>query len=151
MTGKAAQSLEKKVKRTDPAQARAIERSLEIAAERQGDLTPRVYALLFERKPEMEALFWRDKDNAIKGEMLSKVFEVILDFVAERRYADHFLSSEVITHEGYDVPREVFAIFFAVIEETVRDVCGEEWTDEMARAWRQTLADIDEFVRQGSA
>ena len=38
---------------TDPAHADAIEQSLALAAERGGDLTAPVYALLFERQPEM--------------------------------------------------------------------------------------------------
>ena len=38
---------------TDPADAAAIEASLELAAERGGDLAPAVYARLFERQPEM--------------------------------------------------------------------------------------------------
>ena len=56
--------------RTHPADARAIERSLEIAGERAGDLTPRVYATLFQRRPEMEVLFGRDKTGAIKVTVL---------------------------------------------------------------------------------
>ena len=143
--------LETTMNRTDPAQARAIERSLEIAADRAGDLTPAVYALLFQRQPEMEALFWRDKNHAIKGEMLMRVFEAILDFVGERRYADNLITSEVITHEGYEVPRDVFATFFGVVEETVRTACGTEWTGEMALAWRQVLADIEEEIRRRTA
>jgi len=88
--------------RTDPADAKAIEASLEIAAERAGDLTPRVYALLFQRQPAMEAHFFRDDDRSlIKGEMLMRVLEALLDFIGERRYADHMIECEVITHEGY--------------------------------------------------
>ena len=55
--------------------------SLELAAERAGDLTPLVYTRLFAEQPQMEALFWRDKTGQIKGEMLARVFEAILDFV----------------------------------------------------------------------
>jgi hemoglobin-like flavoprotein len=132
--------------RTDPVDARAIETSLEIAAERVGDLTPAVYAVLFERQPDMAALFWRDKNGAIKGEMLMRVFEAILDFVGERRYADHLIQCEVITHEGYDVPREVFATFFGVVAETVREACGADWSSEMGAAWRRTLTDLDHYV-----
>jgi len=50
-----------------------IIRSFELAAERSSDLTPLVYARLFRDQPEMEALFVRDKDNSIKGEMLAGV------------------------------------------------------------------------------
>jgi hemoglobin-like flavoprotein len=131
---------------TDPAHAEAIERSLEIAAERGGDLTPIVYAQLFERQPEMRALFWRDTTDAIKGEMLMRVFEAILDFIRARRFSDHLIQTEVITHAGYDVPPEVFATFFGLVAEVVQETCGPDWTPAMAQAWRRTLADLDYYV-----
>jgi hemoglobin-like flavoprotein len=146
--GKAAKPLEIPANRTDPVHARAIERSLELAAEREGDLTPRVYARLFEQKPEMETLFARDTNDLIKGEMLMRVFEAVLDFVGERRYADHLISAEVITHEGYEVPREVFATFFGIVAAVVRESCGPEWTAEMNRAWQGLLDDLAHYVKQ---
>ncbi len=131
---------------TERAHARAIEASLEIAAEHGGDLTPRVYALLFARQPAMQALFWRDTNGAVKGEMLMRVFEAILDFVGERRYADHLIQCEVVTHENYDVPRDVFATYFGVVAEVVREACSSEWSPAMAAAWRAMLADLDYYV-----
>ena len=132
--------------RTDPADAAAIERSLEVAAERGGDLTPIVYARLFERQPEMQLLFARDTTGAIKGEMLMRVFEAILDFIGDRRYADHLIQTEVVTHDGYDVPPVVFATFFGLVAEVVGEACGPEWSPAMAEAWRRTLADLDDYV-----
>ncbi|MGH6993262.1 MAG: globin domain-containing protein, partial [Caulobacteraceae bacterium] len=120
--------------------------SLEVAAERGGDLTSRVYQRLFARHPEMEALFWRDRDGAIKGEMLTRAFEAILDFIGERRWPDHLLSAEVVTHEGYDVPREVFTTFIPTVCEVVQEACGEAWTGAMAAAWSRLLADLDAYV-----
>jgi hemoglobin-like flavoprotein len=132
--------------RTDPADAEAIELSLEIAAERGGDLTPVVYARLFERQPEMQPLFWRDNNHSIKGEMLMRVFEAILDFIRARQFADHLIQTEVVTHDGYDVPPAVFATFFGLVAEVVEETCGEAWTPAMAAAWRRTLADLDHYV-----
>jgi hemoglobin-like flavoprotein len=132
--------------RTDPADAAAIERSLEIAGERAGDLTPTVYARLFERQPEMKALFFRDTSGIIQGEMLMRVFEAILDFIGSRRYADHLIQTEVVTHAGYDVPPNVFATFFGLVAEVVEEACGPAWTPAMADAWRRTLVDLDEYV-----
>jgi hemoglobin-like flavoprotein len=136
------------LKPTDPADAAAIEASLELAAERGGDLAPAVYARLFERQPEMRALFWRDGNDGIKGEMLAKVFEAILDFIGPRAYAHNLIETEVITHEGYDVPRSVFATFFGLVAEVVRETCAEGWTPAMDGAWKRTLADLDHFVSQ---
>ena len=131
---------------TDPTDAETIEKSLEIAAERGGDLTPIVYGRLFERQPEMKALFWRDTNDSIKGEMLMRVFEAILDFIRARQFSDHMIQTEVITHAGYDVPPDVFATFFGLVAEVVEEACGPDWSPAMAQAWRRTLADLDHYV-----
>jgi hemoglobin-like flavoprotein len=131
---------------TAPADARAIERSLEFAAERGGDLTPLVYSRLFERQPEMKVLFWRDTNDSIKGEMLTRVFEAILDFIRARQFADHLIQTEVVTHAGYDVPPKVFATFFGLVAEVVEEACGPDWSTAMAEAWRRALADLDQYV-----
>jgi len=131
---------------TDPNDVRAIEASLEVAAENAGDLTPRVYEILFRRQPEMEPLFWRDQNGSIRGEMLMRVFEAILDFIGERNYAHRLIQCEVLTHAGYDVPPPVFATFFGIVGDAVREACGSQWTPEMEAAWRRTLADLDFFV-----
>jgi hemoglobin-like flavoprotein len=132
--------------KTEPAHASAFEASLAIAAERGGDLTPLVYARLFGEQPHMERLFRRDKDGSIKGEMLTRVFEALLDFVGDRVYADHLIQCEVITHEGYDVPREVFSTFFPLVAGVVRETCGPDWTPAMDEAWARVLADLDFYV-----
>ena len=131
-----------------PAFARAtdIEASLELLAERCEDPTPLVYARLFERLPEMRAYFWRDSNDAIKGEMLARTFAAILDFVGERRYAGHMIGTEMVTHEGYDVPREIFTTFFRVIGETAEAVLGADWSGDFAIAWREMLEEIDGYA-----
>jgi hemoglobin-like flavoprotein len=126
--------------------ADAIEASLRVAAERGGDLTPRVYALLFEREPELVSLFWRDTDGAIRGEMLMKVIETILDFIGARRYADHLIHAEAANHGGYGVPAATFATFFGILAEVVRESCGSRWTEGMEIAWSRMLADLDVYV-----
>lgn len=131
---------------TSPQDAALINQSLAIAADRGGDPTAAVYARLFARQPEMQALFVLDIDGAARGEMLARVFDAIIDFIGERRYAHHLIQSEVINHEGFDIPREVFATFFGIVAETVREACGPEWTEAMDGAWRQLLADIEHFV-----
>lgn len=131
---------------TDPEDAALIIRSLETAAERADDLTGPVYARLFEQHPAMRTMFWRDTDNAIKGEMLARVFEAIIDFVGERRYAHRLIQCEVVTHEGYDAPRDVFATFFGVVAEAVREACGEEWEIGAQDAWDRLLIDLDYYV-----
>jgi hypothetical protein len=94
----------------------------------------------------MQPHFWRDSDGSIKGEMLSRAFEAILDFVGERRYADHMIKTEMVTHEGYDIPREVFTTFFAVVRDAVQEILGPAWTADFALAWDELLAEIDRYA-----
>jgi hemoglobin-like flavoprotein len=103
--------------------------------------------VLFERQPEMKLLFWRDTSGAIKGEMLMRVFEAILDFIGERLYAHHLIQCEVVTHAGYDVPPDVFQTFFPVVAATLREVLAEAWTPEIDQAWEGLLADLDFYVQ----
>jgi hemoglobin-like flavoprotein len=124
-----------------------ITHSFELAAERCDDLTPLVYERLFERQPQMQPHFWRDTTGAIKGEMLARVIEAILDFVDERQYAHRLIQCEVMTHDGYDVPPDVFATFFGVVADTLRDLLGGAWTAEMEAAWRDLLAELDFYVK----
>jgi hemoglobin-like flavoprotein len=124
-----------------------VTESFELAAERCEDLTPPVYERLFAQQPQMRPQFWRDTSGAIKGEMLARVIEAILDFVDERQYAHRLIQCEVMTHAGYDVPPDVFATFFGVVAETMKDLLGEAWTGEIDAAWKSTLADLDFYVR----
>lgn len=133
---------------TEPAHAALIETTLEIVAERCADPTPLVYDRLFAAEPELKPYFWRDTNGTIKGEMLSKVFDAILDFIGERRYAHFLIMTEMVNHEGFDVPREIFATFFGTVAAAVREVVADDWTPAMEEAWAELLADIQAYVTQ---
>jgi hemoglobin-like flavoprotein len=122
-----------------------ITRSFEIAAERCEDITPLVYEKLFARYPEMEPLFSSNK--AARGEMLAKVIDAIFDFLGPRTYANYMVQCEVVTHEGYGVPREIFATFFGMVSETLKDLAGADWTPEIEKSWADLLRDLDRFVQ----
>ncbi|WP_304170296.1 globin [Phenylobacterium aquaticum] len=127
-------------------QAELVELSFELAAERCEDLTPLVYARLFRENPEMEPLFWRDANHQVKGEMLSRVILAILDFVGARLYAATLIQCEVVTHEGYDVPPQVFGVFFGTVRDTLRELLVADWTADMEAAWAKTLTELDFYV-----
>jgi hemoglobin-like flavoprotein len=128
-----------------------IERSLERAAARGGDLTDAIYARLFAEFPETEALFVMDRDGQVRGAMLAHVFETIFDFIGERRYAQRFIGAEIVTHDGYGVDPAAFAAFFGILRDEVRAACGREWTSEMDGAWRELLAQLARYLARPEA
>ena len=43
-------------------------------------------------------------------------------------------------------PRELFVAFFGIIAQTLREVIGADWSDEIDAAWRKLLGDIESLV-----
>ena len=127
-----------------------VARSFEIAAERCEDMTPHVYARLFREMPELEAMFRADS-RLVRGEMLARAIEALLDMAGDRTYGQFFVASEVTTHAGYDVPPHTFVKFFRVVSDTTRELVAADWTDEMEHAWQGLLADLSACIDQSAA
>ena len=121
----------------------ALEASLELAVSRIGDPQPAIYARLFALHPAMEAEFWRDKSGRIRGEMLARSFEMVLD-LAEPHAPDGgwggaFLGTEAITHDAYGIERTVFADFLPIVAAVICECGGDGFTPAMAAAWDLVL------------
>jgi hemoglobin-like flavoprotein len=123
-----------------------VEQSFERAALRCADLTPFVYQRLFEAYPETQTMFRTPGSELVKGSMLALTIEAILDFAGDRRGHFRLIACEVVSHDGYGTPRELFIAFFAVIRDTLRGLLGDEWTPDIAQAWDQLLIEIDAFA-----
>lgn len=122
----------------------ALEASLERAVARSGDPQSAIYARLFALHPGTEAEFWRDGSGRIRGEMLARSFEMVLDLASPHApdggWGGAFLGTEAVTHDSYGIPRAVFGDFLPIIAAVIRDACGGEFSAEMAAAWDLVLA-----------
>jgi hemoglobin-like flavoprotein len=123
-----------------------IERSFELAAARCADLTPLVYRRLFEAHPETRTMFRTEGSELVKGSMLALTIDAILDFSGERSGHFRLITSEVSSHDAYGTSRELFVAFFGIISETLREIVGPDWSDEIDSAWRDLLGQIDGLV-----
>ncbi|QOZ76823.1 globin [Bradyrhizobium sp. CCBAU 53351] len=128
------------------ASSNPIEISFELAASRCADLTPLVYQRLFDAHPETQAMFRSDGRDLVKGSMLALAIEAILDFASQRRGHFRLIACEVVSHDGYGTPRELFIAFFAIIRDCLRDLLGDQWSIEITSAWDQLLVEIDAFA-----
>lgn len=115
----------------------AVAESLALLAECVGDPAALVYARLFTHYPDAEALFVMDRGGQVRGQMLSMVFEALLD--GGERLAG-LIGIERMNHLGYGVDAEAFDGFYLLLMETVRDALGEAWTGAMEQAWRERIA-----------
>lgn len=122
----------------------ALEQSLELAVAKGGDPQAAIYARLFALHPAMEAEFWRDKTGRIRGEMLARSFEMLMDLAAphapEGGWGAAFLGTEAVTHDAYGISRAVFADFPPIVAAVIAEAGGDEFTPAMAAAWELVLA-----------
>ena len=128
--------------------AHPIERSFEIAAARYGDLTPLVYQKLFSAYPQARAMFRSQGSDLVKGSMLALTIEAILDFVGDRTGRFRMIECEVVSHDAYGTPRDLFVAFFDVIAATLREVLKADWSPEIETAWQRLLADVNSIVAE---
>jgi hypothetical protein len=110
-----------------------IARSLELVAERAGDPSPQVYARLFTEFPDTEPRFVRDVTGAIRAEMLTMVFQCLMDPAGP--YQLNLVRAERVNHDGFGTPNDEFDRFFGLVHETCRELCGSAWTAEFDAAW----------------
>jgi hemoglobin-like flavoprotein len=123
-----------------------IERSFELAAERCEDLTPLVYRRLFNAHPEARAMFRTQGSDLVKGSMLALTIDAILDFAGERTGHFRMIECEVVSHDAYGTPRQLFTEFFRIIADTLREILGAEWSAEIGEAWQRLLSEIEGIV-----
>jgi hemoglobin-like flavoprotein len=123
-----------------------VQQSFELAVTRCTDLTPLVYERVFRQHPEARAMFRAEGSDLVKGSMLAMAIEAILDFAGERQGHFRMIACEVLSHDAYGTPRELFFAFFGIIADTLRELLGEDWSDEMSAAWQALIADIESEI-----
>ena len=111
-----------------------VSQSLELLAEQVGDPVGPIYARLFAEFPETEERFSRDTSGAVRAEMLTMVFNCLMD--PGGPYQLNLVRAERVNHDGFGTPSEVFNRFFPIVMETCRDLLGPAWTPAFEQAWR---------------
>lgn len=117
--------------------------SLERLAELHGDPTALVYADLAARYPDLERLFVLDRDGAVRGAMLTNVFEALLDIAGPRQYGLGQVLAECANHQAMGVSPARFLSFFVMVRDVACSVLAEEWTPAVDAAWRDVLDEIE--------
>src|ERR1700722_17259799 len=123
-----------------------IQRSFELAAERCEDLAPLVYRRLFRDHPEAEAMFRSEGSDLVKGSMLALTIDAILDFAGDRTGPFRMIECEVVSHDAYGTPRQLFFAFFGIIADALREILGTDWSAEIENGWQTLLQEIEAIV-----
>lgn len=100
----------------------------------------RFYDRLFERHPELRPMFRSERDVQTR-KMAVALTSIVVNLHAPLQMED-YLVELMARHYEMGVRDEHFAPFAAVLLEVLGETFGEEWTPEVASAWRAALDDI---------
>ena len=119
--------------------------SLEIAAEKCGDINTAVYDRYFQKSPGSEELM-SHIDHLVRGKMMEEVMRLLmLEDTAEE---DEYLSFEMKTHEqAYSVIQSMYASLLTSIWEIVREGVADDWTEDFEGAWQERIATLSEALQ----
>ncbi len=112
--------------------------SLEIAAERHGDLVPLVYQRFYARYPQTRQMFGRDAGNLHQGHMFNGMLNAVLE---QARGCCHqgSIDAWVADHALWGVEPAMFSVMFDALHDTLCDCLGPDWTPPVAAQWRGTI------------
>ena len=117
-----------------------IARSLDAVVERAGDPAPQIYQRLFAEFPETEARFCRDVSGAIRAEMLTMVFDCLMN--PGGGYQNNLVRAERVNHDGFGTENAVFDRFFGIVRDVCRDLAGPDWTADFDTAWSARIDQV---------
>jgi hemoglobin-like flavoprotein len=128
-----------------------LDRTLEIVAERVGDPAPRVYQRLFERSPELQALFVLDTQGSARGEMFHRGLEALVELGSGLPHASGMVACEWSNHRMNGITLAQFNSFFEVTVEVIREALGADWTAEIDSAWQTALDRVQRITGEAAA
>ena len=123
-----------------------ISDSLELYAERHGDMAPRVYERFFELNREAAALM-ESSDEHMRGRMFASMVELFLsdEHLGPGGYLDWELENHI---KAYSATTAMYESLFQSMRDVLDKDLGTDWRPEWQHAWSSRIARILQQVRQ---
>lgn len=126
-----------------------INRTLELLAARDLDMTPAVYARFFARCPAAEALFASAEAKTVQGKMLNELVQTVLDRLEGKAYSDTLVATMVSDHNSWGATLPMYDALFAAFIEALADALGEQADAAMLIAWERQLSSLRCIIMPG--
>lgn len=121
-----------------------------LSEEKSEQLIAITYVRFFKACPEAESL-WEKNDPLSRSKMFNGVILTVMDSITRPDICENNLLSDVKDHDGYGVNHPMYGLFFASLVEAFTEVLGDEFNQNMIKAWQQQLSSIETVVCKHSA
>ncbi len=124
--------------------------SFDLVLERQPQLTPRFYEILFSRYPQVKPLFGRRSQDE-QAAMLQEALVAVVDHLEDASWLDDTLRGMGKKHVEYGVTDEMYDWVGDSLLSTIAEVAGDDWTPELEAAWKEAYGAIAAMMKAGAA
>ena len=118
-------------------------------SEHESELTDRVYASLFTKRPDAEELFGT-YSRASQERMMTETLTAVLYILDRDPWLDEYVHARGSRHQfSYETPTDLYAPYADAVLGAVAAVSGPQWTSELAAAWTAALDQVNEMMTAG--
>jgi hemoglobin-like flavoprotein len=115
--------------------------TLELTLAKDDTFPTRFYERLFDAHPEVRALFHRSTPGA-QNKLFAQKLVALVDHVDDPAWLGRELGTLARNHASYGVTAAMYPWVGEALVATLREACGEAWSDEAERAWTQAYGSL---------
>lgn len=127
-----------------------LRNSFNLVVERQPQITPRFYEILFTRYPQVQPLFGRNARKE-QAEMLQRALVAVIEHIEDASWLEGTLGAMGKKHVDYGVTHEMYDWVGASLLATLAEIAGNDWTPELEEAWAAAYGAIASLMQKGAA
>jgi hemoglobin-like flavoprotein len=120
---------------------RILRETLELTLARDDTFPTRFYERLFEAHPDVRALFHRSTPGA-QNKLFAQKLVALVDHLDDPAWLDRELGKLAASHERYGVTPEMYPWVGDALVATLKEACGDAWSDEAERAWSDAYTSL---------
>jgi hemoglobin-like flavoprotein len=126
-----------------------LRKSFELVVERQPQITPRFYEILFERYPAARPLFSRNAPER-QQKMLQDALVAVVEHLEDAPWLGQTLGALGRKHLDYGVTDEMYGWVGDALLTTLGEIAGDDWTPELKAAWAEAYGALVSMALTGA-
>ncbi|HEU4407392.1 MAG TPA: globin domain-containing protein [Polyangiaceae bacterium] len=126
-----------------------LRQSFDFVVERQPQITPRFYQILFERYPAAKPLFRRNAPER-QQKMLQDALVAVVDHLEDAPWLAQTMGALGRKHLDYGVTDEMYAWVGDALLTTLAEIAGKNWTPELKAAWAEAYGALVSMALAGA-
>jgi hemoglobin-like flavoprotein len=125
--------------------ARILRDTLEATLALDDTFPARFYELLYAEHPSVRALFRRNSMGA-QHKMFAQKLVAIVDHIEDPSWLERELGKLAEVHRSYGVTEEMYPWVGDALVTTLREACGDEWSEAAEESWRAAYAALKDAI-----